>query len=134
MKAPARPPRTPPAPTTARSSPPRSATAPRPSPGPTPPQPPAPPAAHGNSIVEGPWPLLTVAGDVNGPVKASLDGRLQNTATSELGRKPMNFSAIGALTVAAADGTVQGYNSLNNADLDDVRIYDRVLTDAEVAS
>jgi len=68
----------------------------------------------------------------SGVVRTYVNGVLVSEATSETGVKGANFYSVGATTDVANDlTTVQGYNYLDG-DLDQVEIYDRELTPAEV--
>src|SRR5687767_479378 len=67
-----------------------------------------------------------------GVVRTYVDGLLVSTATGETGVKQANFRVLGATTNVAADlTTIQGYTHLNG-DLDQVEVFNRELTNAEI--
>ena len=90
--------------------------------------------ARSAPLDDGAWHLLAFSRDYDtGQAKVYVDGRLVSTATSSAGPVSSFFDAIGALTLVAGDQTtIQGYNYLNNTDLDDVRMYNHVLSQGEV--
>ena len=67
-----------------------------------------------------------------GVVRSYVNGLLVSQATGEIGLKGANFRSIGATTNVGSDlTTVQGYTHLNG-DIDQLEIFDRELTPAEV--
>src|SRR5205085_12303886 len=70
-----------------------------------------------------------------GPARGYIDGRLQSSVTTSAGPVSSFWDSLGALTDVKADGlTLDGYNYLNNTDLDDVRMYNHILTQGEILS
>ncbi|HZN64669.1 MAG TPA: PA14 domain-containing protein, partial [Tepidisphaeraceae bacterium] len=94
-------------------------------------------ALSSRSIADGSWHLLAVTRDsASGAVRTYIDGVLRGSATSATGVMTGVFQSIGAIAVSATNDpfTVANYNHLNNTDLDAVRLYNHVLTPAEVAA
>ena len=91
-------------------------------------------ATSTTSLKDGSWHQVVVTRDWDtGQAKVYVDGRLQNTTNTNAGPVSSFWDAIGALTLVAGDSTtLQGYNYMNNVDLDDVRMYNHVLTQGEV--
>jgi hypothetical protein len=88
-----------------------------------------------NPVNDGNWHYIALTRDaVAGTVNIYVDGVLSSTGTLQTGNKTSRFTLIGARSVVASDGvTFTGANFLN-AQLDDVRIYNVVVTAATVAS
>jgi hypothetical protein len=86
------------------------------------------------SIADGSWHLVAFTrNSTTGQQTVYVDGKQVAQANGTTGPILSFFDSIGAtVTVAGDKTTVQGYNYLNNADLDDVRLYNNVLTPAEV--
>ncbi len=86
-------------------------------------------ARSANPINDGAWHFLALTRDsASGAVKVYVDGALSGSATSDAGFKSSSFYNIGSI---GDSGGTPGY--LKGA-LDDVRIYNRVLTAGEVSS
>ena len=90
--------------------------------------------ARSGSIADGSWHQVAVTRDnASGTVNVYVDGRLRSTGVSATGTVGAFFNTIGALVDVAGNlNDVQGYNYMNNTDLDDVRIYNSVVTPAEI--
>ena len=85
-------------------------------------------------INDGQWHLLVFTRDAGtGVEQVYVDGILQSQAVSDIGFKHTPFRAIGATTVVdLSESVINGYTCFNGQ-LDDVRIYDTVLSPAQVA-
>lgn len=92
------------------------------------------PASTSTPLGTGDWVRVThTRNSISGVVKTYVNGVFVSQAISEVGQKGVNFRAIGATTVDAADlTTVLGYNYLQG-DLDQVEVFDRELTAQEVS-
>ena len=88
-----------------------------------------------NPVNDGNWHFIGLTRDaVAGTVNIYVDGALSSTGTLQTGSKTSRFTLIGARSVVANDGvTFTGANFLNGQ-LDDVRIYNVVVTAATIAS
>jgi len=86
-------------------------------------------------INDGNWHHVALTRDaVGGVVDIYVDGILSSTANLGAGNKTSQFMLIGARSVVASDGvTFTGANFLN-AQLDDVRIYNQVVSQALIDS
>ncbi|HZN64668.1 MAG TPA: PA14 domain-containing protein, partial [Tepidisphaeraceae bacterium] len=90
-------------------------------------------AASTTPVNDGSWHHVAFTRDmVSGEVAVYVDGNLQDTALSETGFKNARITSIGATTVVTNQNVVEGYNHWNG-DLDEVMIFDRVLTPHEVS-
>ena len=67
-----------------------------------------------------------------GIVQLYVDGILNATNGFDLGTKTVQFNFIGGLTVRNSSGTITGETAFNGQ-LDEVRIYNRVLTPTEIS-
>ena len=85
-------------------------------------------------INDGNWHRVVHTYDAtSGQVRTYVDGILHSTATTETGPKTAPFNSIGALVNRTGDLVgIDGYNHLN-ADLDQIEVFDRVLSPEEVA-
>jgi len=92
-------------------------------------------AAHSAVVNDGNWHQVTITRDsTSGQINVYTDGKLSQSVMSEKGDKTSPFNSIGALTtVDNAMTTVQGYNYLAG-DLDQVEVYDTVLSAQDVAT
>ena len=90
-------------------------------------------AAASTPVNIGEWIRVTHTRNANtGLVRTYVNGVFVSEATSETGVKGANFYSVGAITDVANDlTTVQGYNYLDG-DLDQVEVFDRELSAAEV--
>ena len=86
-------------------------------------------------INDGAWHLVVLTRDANtGQLQVFVDGLLQGSASGDVGIKHCPFSAIGANTnYDQAESNITGYNFFNGQ-IDDVRIYNVVLSQAQVGS
>ncbi|MCY3019423.1 MAG: LamG domain-containing protein [Planctomycetota bacterium] len=84
-------------------------------------------AKSSNPITDDKWHHVAFTRNMDsGEVKVYVDGKVAGTATSDTGEKTSSFNALGRRENTGGDATfLQG-------SLDEVRIYSRVLTDAEV--
>jgi hypothetical protein len=86
-----------------------------------------------NPINDGAWHNVAMTRNATtGIVQLYIDGVLNGAAGFEVGSKTSQFSLIGALTDLNSSGTFTGANFFNGQ-LDEVRIYNRVLTPTEIA-
>ena len=86
-----------------------------------------------NPINDGTWHNVAMTRDATtGVVQLYIDGVLNGSSTLDTGFKTAQFYLIGALTDRNSSGNVTGANYFNGQ-LDDVRIYNRVLSAAEIA-
>ncbi len=69
-----------------------------------------------------------------GAVQIYVDGNLQGSGTSATGTKTTAFRLLGAQTSVASNGTTVVGGTYFNGGLDDVRIFNRVLTASEIAT
>ena len=70
---------------------------------------------------------------MSGAIQIFVDGSLQASGTSDTGDKTSRFSVIGALSDVAGDGTTRTGDNYFNGQLDEVRIYNQVLSATEIA-
>ena len=86
-------------------------------------------ARSANAINDGQWHFIALTRDAtSGTVQVYVDGALSGTAASAKGLKTTPFSNLGRI------GNTVGKPKYFNGALDDVRIYNRVLTAGEVTS
>jgi hypothetical protein len=86
-----------------------------------------------NPINDGTWHNVAMTRDSKtGVVQLYIDGVLNGSSTLDTGLKAAQFYLIGALTDRNSSGNVTGANYFNGQ-LDDIRIYNRVLSAAEIA-
>jgi hypothetical protein len=84
-------------------------------------------------INDGNWHNVAMTRDsTTGVVQLYIDGVLNGSSTLDTGIKAAQFYLIGALTDRNSSGNVTGANYFNGQ-LDDVRIYNRVLSAAEIS-
>jgi hypothetical protein len=84
-------------------------------------------------INDGTWHNVAMTRDsTTGVVQLYIDGVLNGSSTLDTGFKAAQFYLIGALTDRNSSGNVTGANYFNGQ-LDDVRIYNRVLSAAEIS-
>lgn len=82
-------------------------------------------------VNDGVWHQVAFTRDADtGQVKVYVDGGLQATATSAPGAKTTPFASLGRIEDTAGAASINYFSG----GLDDVRIYDRVLSDQEIAS
>ncbi len=88
-----------------------------------------------NLVNDGQWHHIALTRDSNaGTVNVYVDGVLSSSGTLETGAKTSKFSLIGALSDVNNDGvTFNGANFLN-AQLDDIQIYNLVVSSSTVAT
>jgi hypothetical protein len=91
--------------------------------------------ASANPITDGLWHQVTITRDAtSGKIAVYVDGALSGSGTSEAGNKTAPFNSIGALVDRSQDlATINGYNYFNG-DLDQVDIYNQVLSAQDVAT
>jgi hypothetical protein len=86
-----------------------------------------------NPINDGTWHNVAMTRDsTTGVVQLYIDGVLNGSSTLDTGLKAAQFYLIGALTDRNSTGNITGANYFNGQ-LDDVRIYNRVLSAAEIS-
>jgi hypothetical protein len=84
-------------------------------------------------INDGQWHNVAITrAATTGQVQLYIDGVINNSGTLDAGTKAAQFYLIGALTNRNSSGYVTGANYFNGQ-LDEVRIYNRVLTAIEIA-
>lgn len=84
-------------------------------------------AKSGFVVNNGAWRHVTInRSSATGAVRFFINGVFQNTATSETGNKTTYFDLLGE--IGDTGGTPMNYNG----DIDEVRIYDTVRTDAQI--
>src|SRR3954451_8811862 len=86
------------------------------------------------SLADGAWHHVAVTKNYDdGTTRVYVDGRLQSSVASSPGPVSSFWDSIGAVTDVKGDGLgIDGYNYMNNTDLDDVRMYNHVLTQGEI--
>ncbi len=85
-------------------------------------------------INDGQWHNITMTRNATtGVVQLYVDGVLNGSGSFDVGYKAAQFYLIGALTVRNSTGNVVGANYFNGQ-LDDVQIYDRVLSAGEISA
>ena len=86
-----------------------------------------------NPVNDGQWHSVAMTRDATtGQVQLYVDGVLNGSSTLDTGVKAAQFYLIGALTDRSSTGYVTGANYFNGQ-LDDVRIYNRVLSASEIS-
>ncbi len=81
-----------------------------------------------NPINDGQWHNVTMTRDATtGAVQLYVDGVLNSSSSFDTGYKAAQFYLIGALTIRSSAGNVIGATYFNGQ-LDDIQIYDRVLS------
>ncbi len=87
-----------------------------------------------NPVNDGQWHNVALTRDAStGVIQVYVDGVLNGSTTSSTGTKTSQFSLLGALSVVASNGTTFTGANFFNGSLDELRIYNRVLTAAEIA-
>ncbi len=87
-----------------------------------------------SAVNNGQWHHVAFTRDAaTGMVQIFVDGALQTSGTSETGIKSAPFRLIGAQVDLASDGSTTQGNTFFNGQLDEVRIYNQVLSAHEVA-
>ncbi len=85
-----------------------------------------------NPINDGQWHNVTMTRDATtGAVQLYVDGVLNSSSSFDTGYKAAQFYLIGALTIRSSAGNVMGATYFNGQ-LDDIQIYDRVLSAPEI--
>jgi fibronectin type 3 domain-containing protein len=88
-----------------------------------------------NPINNGQWHNVVMTRDAGtGTVQLYVDGVLNGTASLGSGNKTSQFFLIGALSDVASNGTTFSGANYFNGSIDELRIYNRVLSAAEVAA
>jgi Concanavalin A-like lectin/glucanases superfamily/Fibronectin type III domain len=86
-----------------------------------------------NAVNNGQWHNIAMTRDATtGQVQLYIDGVLNGTGTFDVGNKTSHFSVIGALADVANDGVTPTGDNYFNGQLDEVRIYNTVLTTTDV--
>jgi hypothetical protein len=86
-----------------------------------------------SSVNDGQWHLVVMTRDEGlGTVKVYVDGVLETTATGDVGSKIAQFVRIGATTNVNQDGTSASTYTFFNGQLDDLRLYNAVLSQQDV--
>jgi hypothetical protein len=86
-----------------------------------------------NPVNDGTWHNVAMTRDAaTGVVQLYIDGVLNGSSTLDTGIKAAQFYLIGALTDRNSSGNVTGANYFNGQ-LDEVRIYNRVLSASEIS-
>ncbi len=86
-----------------------------------------------NPVNDGQWHNIAITrNSTTGQVQLYVDGVLNATGTFDTGLKTSQFSVIGALSDVANDGTTPTGDNYFNGQLDEVRIYNQVLSTADV--
>jgi hypothetical protein len=86
-------------------------------------------------INDGQWHHIALTRNSStGALQVYVDGTLRTSTTGETGTKSTAFRLIGAQSALAADGTTSLGATYFNGQLDDLRIFNRVLTASEIAA
>jgi hypothetical protein len=86
-----------------------------------------------SAVNNGIWHHVAITRDATtGKVQIFLDGSLNASTTLGTGNKTSQFSSLGALTDVAADGVTPTGNNYFSGTLDEVRIYNQVLSSTEI--
>jgi hypothetical protein len=87
-----------------------------------------------NPINDGQWHNVAMTRNtVSGVVQLYVDGVLNASGTFEAGNKTSQFFLIGALSDVASDGVTRTGDNYFNGQLDEVRVYNQVLSANEIA-
>ncbi len=87
-----------------------------------------------NPVNDGQWHNIAMTRNAaTGTVQLYVDGVLNGSGTFDTGNKTSQFSVIGALTDVASDGVTRTGDNYFNGQLDEVRIYNQVLSANEIA-
>lgn len=88
-----------------------------------------------NPINDGKWHNVAITRDATtGTVQLYVDGTLNATGTFDTGNKTSQFQLIGALEDVASDGVTQTGANYFNGQLDEVRIYNQVLSSGAITA
>ncbi len=86
-----------------------------------------------NPINDGQWHNVAMTRDAaSGTVQLFVDGVLNGTATLDTGNKTSQFFLIGALSDVATDGVTFSGGNYFNGQLDEIRIYNKVLGQSDI--
>lgn len=86
-----------------------------------------------NAVNDGQWHHVAMTRDATtGQVQLFIDGALVGTGAFDAGNKTSQFNLIGALEDVAADGVTPSGGNFFNGQLDEVRIYNQVLSTIDV--
>jgi hypothetical protein len=86
-----------------------------------------------NPINDGQWHNVAMTRNaVTGLIQLYIDGALNGSVTTDSGNKTSQFSVIGALSDVANNGTTPTGDNFFNGQLDEVRIYNQVLSATDV--
>jgi hypothetical protein len=91
-------------------------------------------AVSSGNVADGAWHHVAVTRNYDdGNARVYIDGRLQSSVGTAQGPVSAFWDSIGAITDVAGNGlNIDGYNYMNSTDMDDVRMFNHILSQGEI--